>query len=111
MIVWTAVMWRFVFRTPLGWTRLGGIFLVFIGLIISKAFASAKSGEWSWMFIWVLAMALCNAAGSVANEFALKHNRTLDLNVQNIVLYTFCVLFSLIFLAIQDPVRYTGKFF
>jgi drug/metabolite transporter (DMT)-like permease len=111
MILWTAAMWRCVFRVELGWTRLGGILIVFVGLIVQKVFSSRSSGEFSWMFVWVLLMTLCNAAGSVANEFALKRNRALDINVQNMVLYSFCVGCSLLFLCATDPRRIVGAFF
>ncbi|CAK0869728.1 unnamed protein product [Prorocentrum cordatum] len=111
MILWTAAMWRCVFNIELGWTRLGGIFIVFLGLVVNKLFSAKSSGEFSWMFMWVLLMTLCNAAGSVANEFALKHNKALDINVQNMVLYSLCVACSLVFLAATDPSRLAGTFF
>jgi len=111
MILWTAAMWRCVFNVQLGWTRLGGIFIVFLGLVVNKVFSARSSGEFSWMFMWVLLMTLCNAFGSVANEYALKQNRALDINVQNMVLYSFCVVCSLVFLAATDPARIAGTFF
>jgi drug/metabolite transporter (DMT)-like permease len=111
MILWTACMWRCVFNVQLGWARLGGIFIVFLGLVVNKVFSSRSSGDFSWMFMWVLLMTLCNAAGSVANEYALKQNRSLDINVQNMVLYSFCVVCSLAFLAATDPARIAGTFF
>jgi hypothetical protein len=111
MILWTAAMWRCVFNVELGWTRLGGIFIVFLGLVVNKLFSAKSSGEFSWMFMWVLLMTLCNAAGSVANEFALKQNKALDINVQNMVLYSFCVACSIVFLCATDPSRLAGTFF
>jgi len=111
MILWTAAMWRCVFNVELGWTRLSGIFIVFLGLVVNKVFSSKSAGGFSWMFLWVLLMTLCNAAGSVANEYALKHNKALDINVQNMVLYSFCVTCSILFLACTDPARLAGSFF
>jgi len=111
MIIWTAAMWRCVFNVELGWTRLGGIFVVFLGLVVNKVFSAKSSGDFSWMFMWVLLMTLCNAAGSVANEFALKQNKALDINVQNMTLYGFCVTCSLVFLVATDPGRLAGTFF
>jgi hypothetical protein len=111
MILWTAAMWRCVFSVELGWTRLAGIFVVFLGLVVNKVFSSKSSGDFSWMFMWVLLMTLCNAAGSVANEFALKQNKALDINVQNMVLYSFCVACSIVFLGATDPGRLAGTFF
>merc|ERR1719281_2066373 len=110
MILWTAAMWRCVFNVELGWTRLAGIFVVFLGLVVNKVFSSKSSGEFSWMFLWVLLMTLCNAAGSVANEYALKQNKALDINVQNMVLYTFCICCSFMFLVITDHQRIAGGF-
>ena len=107
VILWTAGIWRCVFNAELGWKRICGIFIVFLGLLVNKAFST---GEFSWMFLWVLTLTSCTAAGCVANEFALKKNKALDINVQNMVLYSFCVVCSFVFLAVTDPDRVTGTF-
>lgn len=109
IIIWTACLWRCVFRVPLGSTRLVGIAVVFSGLVFNKVFSTFISGAFSWRFMWVVAMTLCNAAGSVANEYALKRNVGLDINVQNILLYLFCTLFTAIILWATDPHRYSSS--
>jgi len=101
MILWTALIWRCFFNTELGWSRLGGIFVIFGGLAINRAGMSA----WSWAFLWVLVMTLTNATGSVVNEFALKRSRMLDINVQNSILYVACGTFAILLLAMDEPSR------
>jgi len=111
VILWTAAIWRCVFNVELGWTRMCGIGVVFLGLVVNKVFSTRSSGEFSWMFLWVMLLTSCTAAGCVANEFALKKNRDLDINVQNMVLYGFCVVCAFVLLAATDPGRVTGTFF
>merc|ERR1719382_1357231 len=53
-------------------------------------------------------MTWCNAFGSVINEYALKLNKSLDINIQNMVLYTGCILCSFIYIAASDPRRVRG---
>jgi len=109
MILWTAGLWRFVFKVPLGWARLSGIGVVFAGLVLNKVASTLTSGAYSWRFMWVVAMTLCNAAGGVANEYALKRNSGLDINVQNITLYSFCSIFTAVILLVTDPARLSGS--
>jgi len=104
MILWTALIWRAFFRTELGWTRLAGIFVIFVGLAVNRAGLSA----WNWAFVWVLGMTLTNATGSVVNEFALKRSRQLDINVQNCILYVACGAFAILLLAVDEPSRLLG---
>jgi hypothetical protein len=109
IILWTALIWCWVFRASLGYMRSAGIIVVFCGLVLNRTGHLLYSQQaWSWQFLWVLFMTLTNATGSVANEFALKRNAQLDLNLQNCILYTMCISFSLILLALADPARLFG---
>lgn len=113
MIIWTAMMWRGVFGKPLGAARLSAIAVIFVGLVVNRLGSMFHGHAWSWSFLWVLGMTLCNAVGSVANEFALKRNQGLDTNVQNAVLYAACVLMLVALLLLTNPHRFLslGKFF
>jgi len=104
IILWTALIWRAFFSTELGWTRLTGICVIFGGLAINRAGVSA----WNLAFLWVIVMTLTNATGSVVNEFALKRNRKLDINVQNSILYLACGTFAILLLAVDEPSRLTS---
>merc|ERR1719161_959798 len=53
-------------------------------------------------------MTLTNACASVANEFAIKQNTNLDLNMQNAVLYSFCSFFALLYIVVLHPERMTS---
>lgn len=104
MILWTAAIWRSAFNMELGYTRLAGIVVIFLGLTVNRAGRS----QWTWTFLWVVLMTLTNALGSVANEFALKRNSGLDINLQNAVLYTACATFAFLLLALDDPSKLSG---
>jgi len=107
MILWTAAIWKLVFRTDLGSFRMAAILVIFAGLVVNQ-FAHQAAGKISWAFLIIIAMTLCNASGSVANEFALKRSKGLDINIQNAVLYMLCIGFSLVLLLIDDPSRLSG---
>lgn len=104
MILWTALIWRAFFRTELGSMRMAGIMLIFAGLTVNRAGCSA----FTWAVLWILLMTLTNALGSVANEFALKWSKKLDINVQNAVLYAACAFFAILLLALDEPSRLMG---
>lgn len=110
VILWTAAISGLVFHRKLGWIRLRCIAVIFSGIIMEKFFKTKMDGNWSWAFLWILAMTVCNASGSVANEYALKFNRSLDINIQNTVFCACGFVFALIILVFQDPLRY-GHFF
>lgn len=105
LILWTALIWLFVFRKPLGLVRLVGIGVTLVGLLGNKVTMLMTRTTWSWNFVWVLAMTLTNAIGSVANEAAMKQNSGLDINVQNAVLYLFGVLAGLTLFAVSESQR------
>jgi drug/metabolite transporter (DMT)-like permease len=107
MILWTACFWKCWFFESLGWVRDIGITTIILGAMM-MLFHRYDGGHWSWTFLWVLAMTLCNACGSVANEFALKRSKELDINIQNMVLYAVCILCSACFILLLDPVLLTG---
>jgi len=107
IIIWTAIIWWWVFKANMGCVRWGAIAGIFCGLVSNRA-VSYNQQAWSWQFLWVLFMTLTNATGSVANEFALKSSPQLDLNLQNAILYAMCMTFSLFLLAVTDAPRLFG---
>lgn len=102
MILWTAFIWRCIFRSHLGPIRLFGIAVIFAGLVLNRL-GSYYNGGFGWGFLLVMLMTITNACGSVVNEWALKRNRALDINIQNSVLYSMCIFFSFVVLRARNP--------
>jgi len=102
MILWTALIWAWIFKASLGPVRLGGIAIIFAGLLVNRA-GSISRETFSWTFLLVILMTVTNATGSVLNEFALKFNKALDINLQNCLLYSMCIVFSVLILAVKSP--------
>lgn len=100
MVLWTALLWRGIFGVPLGWTRISAIWVVFMGLVLNQV-QLWEQATLSWAPLLVLAMTCCNALGSVLNELALKQHRSVDLNVQNSVLYFTSILLTLLTLLLS----------
>merc|ERR550537_308614 len=77
---------------------------VFIGLCMNQVLP-LMSASWNPFIMMVCVMAFCNASASVANEFAMKQNAGLDINIQNAVLYTFCVISSIAYCWVVNSVK------
>jgi len=97
LVIWSAVLWRSIFKVELGTIRLLAISAVFTGCLVNQVTATMhhQGRTWNWSACIVLLMTACNALGTVLNEFALKRRPDLDINLQNIILYCLCSLFSL----------------
>lgn len=101
MIIWTAILWRTAFKTPLGWTRMVAIGVILIGLVVNQV-PNLSSGLMTLTCLWVLLMTFCNSVGSVVNEYAMKFSFGLNINVQNMILYSSCVLCTFLFIIASD---------
>lgn len=106
-IIWTALTWSFVFRVSLGSVRWLTIFGVFGGLVINQLSLVHFSQPFNSAILVVIAGTLCNACGSVANEFAVKSCIQVDINLQNTVLYALSSVGSLLALWVQQPQAFT----
>lgn len=101
-ILWTALMWKGWFRVDLGSQRLVGIFVIFVGMAASEVSDLMEGSAFTWTFLWVCLLTLVNSLAGVSNEFALKRNYQLDLNLQNIVLYMLCIAFASLTLLVTN---------
>jgi hypothetical protein len=101
-ILWTAGLWRMVFWTPLGNNRITAIVILVSGLMLNQC-GTITSRTLSWGVAWVLVMTFCNSAGSVLTEFAFKRNSGLDINLQNMILYLFCILSCMSLIFFKEP--------
>mmetsp|Transcript_8887 Transcript_8887/g.27624 ORF Transcript_8887/g.27624 Transcript_8887/m.27624 type:complete len:490 (-) Transcript_8887:58-1527(-) len=97
MLIWNAVLWTLVFRAPIGRARWLSILLLFLGCIVNQLPTFFRS-EFTLGVLWAFLLAFSNAAGGVANEYAMKRKAAMDINLQNCILYFFCGGFSMIYL-------------
>lgn len=95
MLIWNAVLWTIVFRAPIGRVRWFAILLLFVGCIVNQLPAFFRA-EFTWGILWAFLLAFSNAAGGVANEYAMKRKAAMDINLQNCILYFFCGGFGMI---------------
>eukprot|EP00747_Dinoflagellata_sp_TGD_P162312 gnl/TRDRNA2_/TRDRNA2_179768_c0_seq1.p1 gnl/TRDRNA2_/TRDRNA2_179768_c0~~gnl/TRDRNA2_/TRDRNA2_179768_c0_seq1.p1 ORF type:complete len:467 (-),score=60.47 gnl/TRDRNA2_/TRDRNA2_179768_c0_seq1:151-1551(-) len=105
LVIWTAMVWTSCFQVKLGRVRIAAIATIFAGLILNELFVGHTSTAFSFAFVWVLALTLCNAFAAVTNEFALKRNQGLDINVQNGILYMMCAMFAISYMYVSDRSR------
>merc|ERR1719343_363121 len=112
MLIWNALIWTATFQQSISmvrWLAIAGIFLGCCANQIPKMLNDQFTPGVFWAFL----LAFSNAAGAVANEYAMKQRAALDINLQNCILYTLCGSFVLIGLAICEPatVQSAGSFF
>jgi hypothetical protein len=101
MVLWTALIWSLVFKVSLGWRRILPLFTIVFGLVLNQV-EPLRHATFSWAILLVFSMALANACGSVCNEYALKKRADVDINLQNIHLYTWCFGLAMATLAFTD---------
>jgi len=102
MLIWNAIIWTLTFQQSISATRwlcIGGIFF---GCSVNQI-PKMLNDEWTPGVMWAVLLAFSNAAGAVANEYAMKQRAALDINLQNCILYTLCGSFVLIGIAVCDP--------
>jgi len=112
MLVWNALIWTATFGKSLSAARWLAIAGIFIGCSLNQI-TKMMNDEWSSGVFWTLLLAFSNAAGAVANEYAMKQRAQLDINLQNCILYAMCGSFVLIGMTVFDPasVESTSSFF
>eukprot|EP00416_Gambierdiscus_australes_P017568 CAMPEP_0171080796 /NCGR_PEP_ID=MMETSP0766_2-20121228/16094_1 /TAXON_ID=439317 /ORGANISM="Gambierdiscus australes, Strain CAWD 149" /LENGTH=456 /DNA_ID=CAMNT_0011538067 /DNA_START=75 /DNA_END=1445 /DNA_ORIENTATION=+ len=99
MLIWNAVLWTIVFQAAIGRTRWFAIVLLFVGCVVNQLPAFFRA-EFTWGVLWAFLLAFSNAAGGVANEYAMKRKAAMDINLQNCILYFFCGSFGMIYLLV-----------
>lgn len=102
MLIWNALIWTVTFRQRISMTRWVAILGIFVGCTLNQVPALVGS-RFSYGIFWALLLAFMNAASAVANEYAMKKRAALDINMQNIILYSLCGSFVLIVLTIVKP--------
>lgn len=102
LILWTALFWIATFKISLGMQRSQALFLLTVGLVLNQVTPLVQATFNLPAILLVCLMSVFNAAGSVCFEFVVKQQATLDLNLQNVVLYFWGILSGLIYLAIWD---------
>lgn len=112
IVFFNAAIWCIIFKSALGLHRNLALAAVFAGLCINQITPLMTASLSPWVMI-ILAMAMTNALSSVANEYAIKQNGGVDLNLQNAVLYSFCFVWACVYLAISKPEKLSsvGAFF
>merc|ERR1719281_369005 len=112
-IIWTAVAWSFVFKMDLGQRRWLAILGIFAGLVLNQLSLVHHHQSFNFAILLVVAGTLLNACGSVSNEFAMKRCEEVDINLQNILLYslTSCASFTLFMMLHPETFTRPNRFF
>jgi uncharacterized membrane protein len=102
-IVFVAILWALAFATPLGATRWMAIGLICVASVLVQL-PGMKNAVLDPMVGVALLLTFSNATATVCNEKALKRSAGLDINVQNMILYTMCSSFTFVVsLSLRGP--------
>merc|ERR1719387_1490496 len=99
-LVFTALLWSFIFGANLGTTRWTYIVLIMLASTATEVEELQRSLDYAALL--VLALTAVNACATVANEVFLKTRDHLDINVQNSLLYVLCGSFAVCSLIFQE---------
>lgn len=98
-LVWSALIWMVIFRTPISCTRWIAIVGIIIACVLSQVPAMLSSEYTSKVWLVVL-LAFMSSASIVFHEYVIKSQAGVDLNLQNVILYASGVACALVYLAI-----------
>lgn len=104
VLLWSASIWAVVFQVSLNGKRIIALLGIFSGLIINQI-EPLLSATWTPAVFLVCGMAFLNAFASVMQEFALKQNMHLDINIQNAISCVFGIVAALAYLTLAAPAK------
>lgn len=107
VLLWNAAIWTVVFRASMSVQHVIGVLGIFAGLVINQI-TPLLAAAWSPAVLLVCGMALLNAFASVVQEFALKQNMGLDINLQNSISCIFGITAGLLYLILTTPTKLTS---
>lgn len=106
-ILFNAVLWYFMFRAPFNTQKVLALLLLTAGCIVNSIQPGLAFHIDSKIGL-VLCSALISALGCVLNEYFVKKDVQLDLNIQNAILYTETCICCLVVVAVLDHTRLTS---
>lgn len=110
-LVFTALFWTLVFNVGLGLKRWAAILLIVAGAVVVQLPDLNPDGASNNSLYLAFLLTFCNAMATVLNEKALKRNSKTDINLQNVVLYSFCTVFNGAFGVIHYGQSFVHEFF
>jgi len=98
-LIWNALIWMTLFQVRLGLIRWLAIAGVLVGCSANQVPGAVRSG-FTWGVMYAFLLAFLNASGGVACEFAMKMKASMDINMQNSIIYASCSSLALLYLAV-----------
>lgn len=101
MLIWNVVIWSLTFHVRVSAIRWFAVFGIFVGCTINQV-PIVLASRFTWGVCWAFLLAFTTALGAVANEYAMKQRASVDINLQNCILYAMCGTLTIIGLAVTD---------
>jgi len=98
-LVWNALIWMMIFKVPIGVLRWMAIAGVIVGCSANQVPSAIRSG-FTWGVMYAFLLAFLNASGGVCCEYAMKMKASMDINLQNAIIYASCSGLALMYLAV-----------
>jgi len=103
-IVFNTGMWYIAFRRPFGFQRCVGLVVLTLGCVINSV-QPGFSLHFDRNVMWVICSTFFASIGCVLNEYSMKSDIGMSLNIQNSILYTETCFCCLLVVACTSPER------
>lgn len=103
-IIFNAILWYVAFRTPLGLQKCLALFVLTVGCV-ANSIQPGMTVHFDVHILIVICSAFISALGCVLNEYCFKRQFQMDLNIQNMILYSETTICCLILIAVVHPER------
>jgi drug/metabolite transporter (DMT)-like permease len=111
-ILWSGILFQIFFSKKLGFKKWVALVLLMLGCVVNQL---GSSWGIEAKFIHILAIcfqAFTSSFGGVYSEWLVKKNLDVSLNVKNMYLYFFSIMFNLLFIIIFKPqMIFEGTYF
>jgi len=99
-ILWSGVLFQIIFRKRLSLQRWVALFLLLVGCAINQIGEGFSLRVDLMFLVSIVVQSLMSSLGGVYNEFLLKKNVEIGMNVKNMYLYIFSIIFYFFFIMI-----------
>jgi len=108
-IFFNAFLFYIAFRRPFGIQRIIAMSILVVGCVINSIHPGMKLHVDSAV-LWVVLSAFVAALGCVMNEYFMKRDFAMDINIQNSILYSETCISCLLIIAFLHPAKLVSPF-
>eukprot|EP01094_Clydonella_sp_ATCC50884_P029911 TRINITY_DN9554_c0_g1_i1.p1 TRINITY_DN9554_c0_g1~~TRINITY_DN9554_c0_g1_i1.p1 ORF type:complete len:280 (+),score=92.79 TRINITY_DN9554_c0_g1_i1:355-1194(+) len=102
-IIWSGVLFQVFFAKSLGWKRWIALFLLMVGCAVNQLTPDFELTTNMYYLGTIVFQSLTSSFGGVYSEVLLKKDIDISINIKNMYLYFFSIVFNSAFIAAMRP--------